>query len=72
MQYRDMEYQVVLTANPTGWKWTVQLDGRRTKTGTGISRDHATLLAHLAIDKILAKRVVPPVIPTHQDVPGPN
>lgn len=59
MRYRDIEYQVVQTANPTGWKWTVQLDDERTRTGTGISRNHAIGLAQRAIDKAL-----PTTIPT--------
>jgi hypothetical protein len=53
MQYRGMEYGVVQTASPTGWKWTVQLDQNRTKTGTGFSRATAVGLAQRAIDKAL-------------------
>jgi hypothetical protein len=26
MEHKGIQYQVVQTANPTGWKWTVQLD----------------------------------------------
>ena len=51
MKYREIEYQVVQTANPTGWKWTVHLDGKRTKTGAGYSRASAIALAQRAIDK---------------------
>jgi hypothetical protein len=53
MQYRAIEYHVVQTANPTGWKWTVQLDGRRTRTSTGFKRTHAIALAQQAIDQAL-------------------
>jgi hypothetical protein len=31
--YKGVEYQVVQTANPSGWKWTVYLDAIRTRTG---------------------------------------
>jgi hypothetical protein len=53
MQYRDIEYQVVQTSNPTGWKWTVQFDGKRSKTGTGFNRTQAIGLAQRAIDKAI-------------------
>jgi hypothetical protein len=53
MQYRDTEYQVVQTSNPTGWKWTVQLDEERSRTGSGFNRTHAIGLAQRAIDKVL-------------------
>ena len=52
MQYRGIEYQVVQTANPTGWKWTVTFDGG-TKTGGGYNRVSAIAFAQLAIDKLL-------------------
>ncbi|MBB4373733.1 hypothetical protein GGD63_006561 [Bradyrhizobium sp. cir1] len=29
MEYRNLEYQVVQISSPTGWKWTVQVPGRR-------------------------------------------
>jgi hypothetical protein len=53
MQYRNTEYQVLQTSNPTGWKWTVQLDESRIRTGEGFSRTHAIGLAQRAIDKAL-------------------
>jgi hypothetical protein len=53
MQYRDIEYQVVQTSNPTGWKWTVQLDESRSRTGSGFNRTNAIGLAQRAIDKAL-------------------
>jgi len=31
--YKDIEYQVVQTASPSGWKWTMFLDEIRTRTG---------------------------------------
>ena len=52
MEYKGIEYQVVQTANPTGWKWTVSMDGRRPRTGEGYTRAAAIALAQLAIDRL--------------------
>jgi hypothetical protein len=53
MEYKGIEYEIVQTANPTGWKWTVRIDGKRTKTGSSLSRPFATRLAEAAIEKHL-------------------
>jgi hypothetical protein len=53
MQYQGIEYQVVRTANPTGWKWTVQLDATRARSGTSHSMKFAVLEAQRKIDKEL-------------------
>jgi hypothetical protein len=50
MKYKDVEFTVVQTANPTGWKWTVQLDGRE-KVGSSDSRGRAIEMAQKAIDR---------------------
>lgn len=52
MEYKGIEYQVVQTANPTGWRWTVWMDERQPKTGEGHSRTAAVALAQIAIDKL--------------------
>jgi len=52
MNYKGIEYQVVQTASPTEWKWTVWMDGRQPKTGSGHSRTVAIALAQLAIDRL--------------------
>jgi hypothetical protein len=57
MRYRDTEYQVVQTLNPTGFRWTVHLDENRTKIGAGFSRTQAIGLAQRAIDKALERTV---------------
>jgi hypothetical protein len=54
MEYRGIQYQVVLTANPTGWKWAVQLDGGRIKTGVSCSRQYAIYEVTNAIEKALS------------------
>ena len=53
MQYKGVQYRVVQTANPTGWKWTVQLDATRTRSGTSYSMKSAVLEAERKIDKEL-------------------
>jgi hypothetical protein len=50
MEYRGIEYTVVQTANPTGWKWTVNTDAKHTKTGTGFSRVGAIRRAEKVIE----------------------
>ena len=53
MEYRGIRYEVVQTANPSGFKWVVHLDATRTKTGISYSRRTAILDAERAIDKAL-------------------
>jgi len=50
MEHRGIQYQVVQTACPTGWKWTVQLDEGRTKTGVSFSTQYAIFDATNAIE----------------------
>jgi hypothetical protein len=54
MEHRDIEYQVVQTASPTGWRWTAQLDEGRIKTGVSFSRQYAIFDATNAIEKALS------------------
>jgi hypothetical protein len=53
MEHKGIQYQVVQTANPTGWKWTAQLDQGRTKTGVSSSKNSAIFDAVNAINKAL-------------------
>jgi hypothetical protein len=53
MEHRGIQYQVVQTASPTGWKWTVQLADGRTRTGVSFSRGHAIFYAINVIDLAL-------------------
>jgi len=55
MEYKGIRYDVLQTANPTGWKWTVWLDERRTKSGVSFSRATAILFAEHAIEKIVKR-----------------
>jgi hypothetical protein len=62
MEYKGIQYQVVQTANPTGFKWTVHIAGRPLKTGIARSRELAIRLAEIAIDgAIRVKPSKPPL-----------
>jgi hypothetical protein len=69
MEYRGIQYQVVQAANPTGWKWTVTIDGKCIKMGSSFSRLSATRLAEVAIEKHLkAVARQSPELPFHLQV----
>jgi hypothetical protein len=51
MEHRGFHYQVVQTANPNGYRWTVQLDATREKTGTSYSKGNAIFKAICVIEK---------------------
>jgi hypothetical protein len=53
MQHKDIQFRVVQTANPTGFKWTVQLDAIRTSSGLSHSMKAAISAAQRKIDKEL-------------------
>ena len=53
MDYKGIEYHVVQTANPAEWSWTVQMEGREPRTGSGRNRTAAVALAQIAIDKLI-------------------
>jgi hypothetical protein len=54
VEHKGIQYQVVQTANPTGFKWTVHLDDSRTKTGVSNSRGNAIFNAVRAIDRAVS------------------
>jgi hypothetical protein len=56
MEYKGLEYSVVQTANPTGWKWIVQLDKTRTKVGSAFSRTSAIRFAEQAVENQLKRK----------------
>jgi hypothetical protein len=53
MKYKGVEYSIVQTRNPSGWKWVIFLDATRTRTGIASTRAHAVLDAERAIEKTL-------------------
>jgi hypothetical protein len=57
MQYQGIEYTIVQTANPFGWKWSFEREGCSPKTGIAYDRVEAILAAEGAINQTLkAKR----------------
>jgi hypothetical protein len=58
MEYKGIEYEVVQTANPTGWKWIVRLDADRRKSGISVSRMMAITNAKRAIEKKVRVKVL--------------
>ena len=56
MEHNRVLYRVVQTANPTGWKWTVDLDAGRKKSGVAHSRESAILGAVRVIDRLRENR----------------
>jgi hypothetical protein len=55
-EYKGVQYQIVQTANPRGFRWTIQLDESKTRTGTAPSRNIAIFEAKWAIDKELKNK----------------
>jgi hypothetical protein len=60
MEHNGIAYNVVQTANPTGWKWTIYVPGKRPKSGTALNRAIAIRVAELAIDKAIKVKVTKP------------
>ncbi|HEY0568027.1 MAG TPA: hypothetical protein VGD13_07850 [Xanthobacteraceae bacterium] len=56
MQHKDIQFSVVQTANPTGFKWTVQLDAERTRSGVSYSMKSAILDAQKKIERALKEQ----------------
>jgi hypothetical protein len=56
MEHKGIQYQVVQTANPTGFRWTVQLDEKRTRTGVARAKGTAIFHAVSFIDRELRER----------------
>jgi hypothetical protein len=55
MEYRGVEYTVVQTISPYGWKWSYQREGRTPRIGIADSRTGAVLAAKLAIKRDQSK-----------------
>jgi hypothetical protein len=56
VEYKGIQYRVVQTANPTGFRWTVQLDATRTRSGVSYSMKAAVLDAQRKIDRALKEQ----------------
>jgi hypothetical protein len=53
MEYQGIQYTVVQTINPFGWKWSFEREGRSPKTGIAFSRAEAIQAAEQAIGRSL-------------------
>jgi hypothetical protein len=51
MEYRGVEFTVVQTANPTGWKWTVHLGDGKEKNGECDTRAAGIRFAQRVMDR---------------------
>ncbi len=51
MEHKGVEYRVLQTLGPKGWKWTVDLGGGRSKSGTTVNRTIAIRRAIETIDR---------------------
>jgi hypothetical protein len=56
MKHQGIEYTVLQTANPSGWKWSFEREGRLPKTGIAYDRIEAVRAAELAINRNLKER----------------
>jgi hypothetical protein len=56
LEYKGIEYQVVQTANPTGYKWLVHLDAAVTRTGQSFSMKSAIQDAQKKIDRAVKEK----------------
>jgi len=57
MEHRGIEYQIVQTANPKGWRWIARLSEHSMKSGTSNSSGNAIFKALRAIDIALGPKV---------------
>jgi hypothetical protein len=53
MEYRGVEFTVLQSASPRGWRWTVEITGRKPKSAVVCDRAGAILHARRAIDAAL-------------------
>src|SRR5438874_420826 len=59
MNHKGIQYQVVQTANPTGFKWTVNLDDNRIKTGVSCSHFQGGPRHRKSLERISESQVRP-------------
>ena len=56
MEHQGIDYTVVQTASPCGWKWSFEREGRLPKTGIAYDRIGAIRAVELAIKRNLMER----------------
>src|SRR6478672_2272745 len=59
MEYKGIEFSILQTACPTGWRWIAQLPSMKISSGKASSRPEAIRLAQSAIEKAFAARSAP-------------
>ncbi len=52
MDHKGVQYEILQTANPTGWKWVVHLPDGRTETGVAPAKGTALFRAIRTIDEL--------------------
>jgi hypothetical protein len=57
MEHKGVQFEVIQTTHPCGWKWTAFLDAMRIRTGIALTRADAVLDAELAIEKALERQI---------------
>ncbi|MBR1090443.1 hypothetical protein JQ621_23500 [Bradyrhizobium manausense] len=53
MEHKGIEYTVVQTINPSGWKWSFERNGRSPKSGIAFDRAEAISAAQRAIGQLI-------------------
>jgi hypothetical protein len=53
MEYKGIQYQILQTASPMGFKWIIQLGDGSTKIGTTLTQDGAIFAAQYTIDNAI-------------------
>jgi hypothetical protein len=56
MEHDGIEYMVVQTINPRGWKWSFEREGKKPKTGLAFSRAEAVTAATRAIGQLIREQ----------------
>ena len=59
-EYRGVPYQIVRTANPTGYRWTAYLAGNRTRNGFCYTMESAVFEVKRKIAQVVSTRLPAP------------
>lgn len=55
-EHQGIEYTIVQTINPSGWKWSFERHGRSPRTGIAFNRAEAIAAVRRAIDLLLREQ----------------
>jgi len=56
LEHRGIQYQIVRTANPTGYRWTIYLEGNRARSGTCFTTEDAVYEVKRAVAKSMSEK----------------